>query len=425
MSARDYLDRGARRERSLLSLQELSNELNVRMDLYEIADVALLNILGHFGCSKAALWILPESSGQDAVLVRGQGLNPNIARAIGTLWTRWLTARPGGIVAPVLVSDLKDLRTIPGLELAESNGLALFVPVIARRRFLGLLALGKRVGGEDFGPLELETLQTSINLLGVALENTGLYNRMVESNRRLRKANEHLQELDRLKSEFLNNMNHELRTPLTIMVAYLDSLIAGEPKESRRFEHLRIVREETEKLSGMLLNVLDFSKLLDDELEIRAELGDARASLDTYYEERRPGITADLRELRFTTATEIPPSIFDRDRLVQIVDCLVDNAVKFTPHGSVIHIRVEPTRRDDREWVRIDVEDDGPGIPADSLPHIFESFRQGDGSQTREHRGMGMGLAFARRLAQKMNADLTVESEIGKGARFSIFLPTG
>ena len=412
------------KEMSLLSLLELSNELNALKDLYEIAEVALFNLLGHFQCSRGAFWLVADDPGKDAVLVRSAGIQAPVARAVGAAWTRWFTQRPDSILDAILVSDLEHVMTVPGLDLAKEAGIELFAPVSARKNFLGLVALGKRIGGSEYGALDREVLQASLNLLGVSVENTNLYNRMVENNRRLRRANDQLQDLDDLKSEFLRNMNHELRTPLTIIAAYLDAVIGNEEKGTTKYEQLEIVRGQTAKLHGMLLNLLDFSKL--DEIEIQGERSDVVGVLRRFHRDRRPGITADLREFRFSAASDVPPAIFDRARLEQIIDTLVDNAAKFSPQGSLIKLRVEGEKDEDGDdWVRIDVEDNGPGIPAERLPHIFESFRQGDGSVTREHGGMGIGLAFARQLALKMKGRLDVETEIGKGTVFTVRLPTG
>lgn len=410
------------RELGLLSLLELSNELNVRADVFEIADVGLFNLMGHFGCARGALWLLADDSPQGAVLVRAQGMPDSVAQGLGTLWMRWFATRSSAISEPVLVDDLRDLGSLPGLDLAVQANIALFTPVAVRSRMLGLLALGRRVGGGDFGLLEREVLQASLNLVAVAMDNTNLYNRAVENNRRLRRANEQLTEMDRIKSEFLSNMNHELRTPLTIISAYLDVVIASERDESCR-DHLRIIKEQTTHLHSMVLNVLDFSSLARDDLEIRTVRGDVKEVLREYYVDRRPGVTAELRELVFSGASDVPPALFDRQRLLQIVDSLVENAVKFTPPGARIHLRVEAEPAPGRDRVRVDVEDNGPGIPPDRLPHIFESFRQGDGSGTREHGGMGLGLALAKQLAEKMNGELTVSTEIGTGTVFTLRLP--
>jgi signal transduction histidine kinase len=195
------------------------------------------------------------------------------------------------------------------------------------------------------------------------------------------------------------------------------------PADGPAPEHLRVVREQAAHLHSLVVNVLDFASLTRDALEVRTERGSVKEVLAEYYAERRPGVTSRLREFVFSTATDLPYALFDRARLVQIVDTLVENALKFTDAGTRIHLRVEPDRSGDREVVRIDVEDGGPGIPEDRLPHIFESFRQGDGSSTRERGGMGLGLALARTLAEKMGGQLDVQSQIGRGTVFSLKLP--
>jgi signal transduction histidine kinase len=145
--------------------------------------------------------------------------------------------------------------------------------------------------------------------------------------------------------------------------------------------------------------------------------------LERYFEERRPGIAAGLRELRFSAAANVPPALCDAARLVQVIDALVENAAKFTPQGSQIHLRVENAVEHEREWVRIQVGDNGPGIPSERLPVIFDSFRQGDGSETRAQGGVGIGLALAKKLIEEMGGSLSVASEIGQGTTFSLLLP--
>lgn len=410
-------------ELSLQSLLELGHELAERNDLFEIADVALFNLMGHFGCARSALWIVPEGGG-DVALLRCHGLASTSARTVGISWTKWLSERPSGLREPVLVADVRSIASVPGLALAETNDLTVLAPLATRRRFVGLVALGRRVSGQAFQSRDLDVLSASLDFLALALENCQTRVRLVESNRRLRVANEGLEEVDRLKSEFLRNLNHELRTPLTVMAAYLDSLLLGEKEDGPRRAHLQVVRAETSKLETMLISLLDFRSLTDEGFEIEAHASDVVSALRAYADECRPGVTAGLRELRFGAAADVPLALCDPRRVVQIVDCLVDNATKFTPQGSVIQIRVESDAASSGARVRVDVRDDGPGIPPQRLPGIWKPFQQGDGSETRRHGGLGLGLPLARRLAELMRAELHVESEPGKGASFSLLLPT-
>jgi signal transduction histidine kinase len=109
--------------------------------------------------------------------------------------------------------------------------------------------------------------------------------------------------------------------------------------------------------------------------------------------------------------------------VAQVLDLLVENAVKFTPAGTPIALRVSGHVEDGRTWARIDVADHGPGIDPDDLARLFQPFRQADGSATRAVGGLGMGLATARRIADRMNALLVASSDPGSGTTFSLLLP--
>jgi signal transduction histidine kinase len=109
--------------------------------------------------------------------------------------------------------------------------------------------------------------------------------------------------------------------------------------------------------------------------------------------------------------------------MLQVVDAHVDNAVKFTPEGSRIDLSVTTAEREGRRWIRVDVADDGPGIATDHMSVLFESFSQVDGSATRKVGGMGLGLAVARQLAERMDGALTAASKPGQGSVFCLYLP--
>lgn len=415
-------DPSAQRQLGLLALLELSNELNVRSSVFELADIALFNLLGHFGCSRGAIWLLPERRSDDAVLVRTQGLPEAVARGLGSLWGPWYRRR--GALADCVVVEKAEADDPPGGKLLADDGkIALFAPLSSRRDLIGMVALGHRVGGGGFDLIDREILEAELNLLGIAIQSTSMYSRAMENNRRLRLANEKLREADRAKSEFLQNMNHEFRTPVTILTSYVEMMQNMDPGNEVLAEHLRVVAEQASGLHSMLTNLLDFSMLEKDALEIHAERSDVRELLARFHRERQPGASAELREFLYSAATDVPPAIHDRERTVQIVETLVDNAMKFTPPGSRVLLRVEFERSGEREFVRIDVEDDGPGIAEDRQESVFESFRQGDGSTTREHGGIGLGLALARRLALEMNGNLSLVSTPGEGATFSLRLP--
>jgi len=357
-------------------------------------------------------------------MLRSYGVRKQWARALGTACGPDLSRHIQGTEAPMRVEDLTEVLGPAGSKLAEQAGISLIVPIHARGKLFALIALGARVDGRPFEDVELQILQISLGMIGVALENTGLYNRLQEKHRQLRVANDNLKELDRLKSEFLRNVNHELRTPLTIIIAYVNFLLEQEEEKSQRHEFLDTINEESLKLKALLEKILDFSAISRDKLELHLEAGDPEELLRAFHRDRLPGVAESLHEFNLEVEENIPLARLDRHRLRQILDTLVDNAVKFTPPGSNITLRLGRLEEEGRVWARIDVVDDGPGLAPERLPQIFDSFRQGDGSVTREVGGLGMGLAFARELAENMGARLRVESQLGQGATFTILLST-
>jgi len=163
-------------------------------------------------------------------------------------------------------------------------------------------------------------------------------------------------------------------------------------------------------------NLLDYSAFSTNGVALNLTDGDVGAMVRQYADARRPGVLQGLRELLVEIHPDVPRVRFDDRRLAQILDALVDNAVKFTPAGTRIVLRTAA----DESSVRIEVEDNGPGIPSERMGLVLEPFRQVDGSPTREVGGLGLGLAVARQIAEQMGARLEVQSEVGVGTMFRV-----
>jgi signal transduction histidine kinase len=412
-----------RREHSLLALFELSHELSVSLDAYAIADLALLNLLGHFGTPRAALWILPEEAPRQPVLVRAHGLGEELGRAIGVGLAPQLAGDPDAEPATIELAEWARAVRAPGAALAVEHDLALLAPTRTHGRVAGMVALGTRPSGEPYAAIDRDHLAAAAGMVGVAIENTRLYHRTLESNRQLREANERLAELDRLKGEFLQSVNHELRTPLAVIQGYASCMVEAQGIDAGQRRALEVMIEECQKLAGMVQNMLDFSEATSGALALAIEPVELRPLLIACAEGRRPGVVEGLRELDLSLADALPPARCDARRLLQVLDALLDNAVKFTPHGTRIRLTADRASGDGGEWLRVAVEDNGPGIPPRHLAVLFEPFRQADGSTTRTRGGMGMGLALARQIVERMEGSLEVRSELGRGTSFAILLP--
>ena len=239
----------------------------------------------------------------------------------------------------------------------------------------------------------------------------------------LRAANERLQELDRLKDDFVSTVSHELRTPLTSIRAF-GEILQDDPDMSlrKRREFLDVIVKESERLTRLINQVLDLSKIeggwgewaLKD-LEIGQIVEDAANATSQLFSER--GI-----RLKKKPASEPCPVKGDADRLIQLVINLLSNAVKFTdPDRGGVTISWRMT---ERGYVELRVKDCGPGIPPQEQARIFEKFHQISDQQAGKPKGSGLGLAICQRIADLHWGSIRAESKVGHGATFIVQLPS-
>lgn len=411
-------------DHSLQALIELSAEIHAAGDLYRVAELGLLKFMGHLGTASAALWIISKKT-REPVLIRSLGIPERFATAIGELCLPKIINTSADDPGPTFVKDLTAVLDSQAMSLINRANIMLFGTLFSSGEPIGAIVLGKRVTGSPYQDSQLRVLEASLHHLGVALENTLLYASILEQNRELRQAREKLDELDQLKQEFLNNMHHEVRTPLNIMMSYLQLALDRIPADDEKREMLEPVVEQAGKLGGMLENLLTFQEIRNENVVLEVSRQDVASLVKSYFEERRPGVALDLRELTLRTAPELPDAVCDPERLLQILDALVENAAKFTPQGSRIGLRLSARKQDGQGWVCVEVVDNGPGIPAERLNIVREPFRQLDGSVTRDVGGIGLGLALAQELTERMGGRLDLESEVGLGTTCRLLLPVG
>lgn len=257
------------------------------------------------------------------------------------------------------------------------------------------------VPGQD----EIGSLAANINAMLVALE----------------QANKKLDQANRLKSELLSNMSHELRTPLNAIMGYTSMLIedtVGQDNNGVK-AMLERIEENGDRLLTLVNKILDLNKLEAGQLEIIKEPVSMAALVSAW--DARFQILAASKQLTFSTiiAPDFPPLIYaDADRLTQLVNNLLANAIKFTRQGS-IQLKL---KADGTHWT-LEVEDTGIGISPDDQDIIFAEFHQISSGTTRQYEGTGLGLALVRRLTQAMGGSIQVHSELGKGSTFIITLP--
>jgi signal transduction histidine kinase/DNA-binding response OmpR family regulator/HAMP domain-containing protein len=237
------------------------------------------------------------------------------------------------------------------------------------------------------------------------------------------------------KSEFLANMSHELRTPLNSLLILSDQLSRNPDQNlsSRQVEFARTIHASGNDLLALINDILDLSKIESGTVVV--DVGDVKVRDVVDYVDRSFRHVAESRRLMFDleVAPGTPRSLqTDAKRLQQILKNLLSNAFKFTERGRVrLRLRaaaegwtpgIEPLDRA-RAVIALSVEDTGVGIAAEKQQIVFESFQQADGSTSRKYGGTGLGLAISRELARVLGGELKLQSEVGKGSTFTLFLP--
>ncbi|MCC6554410.1 MAG: PocR ligand-binding domain-containing protein [Polyangiaceae bacterium] len=264
------------------------------------------------------------------------------------------------------------------------------------------------------------------------------YRELTEKNTELQAAYDRLKELDRLKSNFLATVSHELRTPLTSIMGYSEMLAEGigGPLAAEQLEFVQTIRTKSDQLLGLIMSLLDLSKLESGTMMVRrgeVTIGEVLADAASTI---APTASKKGVHLRVTTEEDLPLVLGDGDRLRQVFINLAENAVKFTePGGSVVLsakaivedpddlpglVLVAPLRNE----VEVRVSDTGIGIPESQRARVFDPFYQIDQSSTREHGGTGLGLSIVKRLIEAHHGAIRIEHNHPRGAVFVVTLPT-
>ncbi|MET0554698.1 MAG: ATP-binding protein [Vicinamibacteria bacterium] len=368
----------------------------------ELADAGLVHVIepdGQRRCAAAAHAVHEREPALVALCeatLRGPGAVP-LARALGAdeparieeigSWFR--SASP---VETELLSTL------------DVTG-AVSAPLHSRGRFLGRLTLLSCGSGRPPGSQDLRLAVEVADRTALALDGARL---LAEAQR-----------LNRVKDEFLAMLSHELRTPLGAVLLWAD-LLASERLEAGPARAAEMIGRSTRSLSLLIEELLDVSRIVAGKLTIDPHSTLLRSLVEGVVEGARPAAAGKGLKLELTVRGDFPVTWADSNRLRQVFDNVITNAVKFTPTGGEIGVTLE--RLEGR--ARIRVRDSGVGMRPELLPQVFERFRQGDSSSRRVQGGLGLGLTIAQHILDLHDGRISAWSEgEGRGSTFTIELP--
>ncbi|MBN1976212.1 MAG: GAF domain-containing protein [Anaerolineae bacterium] len=319
---------------------------------------------------------------------------------------------------PILLPDTAehpDWVSIPGWEQLRSY---VSVPVRIAGQAVGFLNVGGAQPGQ-FSSADAQRLEAFADHAATAIENARLFQDALRQGDELEIAVARLQELDRLKSEFIQNVSHELRSPLTLIRGYADLLDGGELGElqSEQKKPVEIIARRAQMLGGLvediILILLAETRTLEREPVTLDEL--AVAAVEDFQDAaEKAGL-----ELKTEIAPGVPAVSGTTLHLRRVLDNLINNALKFTPAGGSISVSVQSNAT----HVILQVKDTGIGIAPDQQKRIFERFYQVDGSTRRQYGGVGLGLALVKEIVEAHGGVVSVESQENEGSTFTVTLP--
>jgi signal transduction histidine kinase len=298
------------------------------------------------------------------------------------------------------------------------------VPLVVRGDVVGALSIG-RFEVHDFEPDDITVAQAFAEQVAAAVHNARLYRSVRQQAEALETAYGQLTDMERQRTDYYSLIVHDLRAPLTIASGYLELLedeVGSGPLNDQQRMMLTGVRQATERMLTLANDLLDYSKIEAGFLSISPSKVDLVELLKTEVEELRMLAASNRQRL-----TWIPPLVpvfvhADPHRLRQVINNLVMNAVKYTPSGGQIEVRV----KSDAGQARVEVQDNGPGVPVALQPGLFEAYRQLPmASSSRPIKGTGLGLFIVRHLVAAHGGQVGVVSsgEPGEGSTFWFSLP--
>jgi signal transduction histidine kinase len=330
---------------------------------------------------------------------------------------------------PLLIGDLQPYaaRMHPHnqrlLRLTGTKSL-LAVPLKTKERILGSMIVD-RTEEHSFTREDLDLMVTFAHQVAIALDNASAYQQIEELNvgleAKVRERTKELEQADRLRSQFLSHVSHELKTPMTSIKGFLqnmlDGLTGGVNDKQRRY--LSRMLENSDRLIRMIEDLLDRTRIQTGKLELAPAVLDLGQCVAEVVEQLRPLAQAKRQSLDALLPNEPLLVWADRDRLVQIVINLVQNAMKFTPEDGHITVTVE---KENHRHAGVAVRDTGPGIPPDCLEKIFDPFFRVSATRTTT-KGLGLGLSIVRTLVELHGGTIEAHGCEGGGAEFRFTLP--
>lgn len=400
------------RVKDLKAINVIASILSRSLDLNDVLNGAMDEVVKTMGVDVAGVYLLNESDGL-LHLEACRGVSVDLIRAVDKLKVgEGVSGRAVESGKPLVVQDVPAYQGVMRSAVRESGLKTLVsIPLRAKNAVLGALSIGCNTA-KVFSDGEINLLSSICSHIALSIDNIRLYEEQ--------KVNlEKIEEANRRKTEFVSGVSHELRTPLASIKGFTSTVRSDKAMDEKtRDEFLKIVEDETDRLTRLIEDLLDLSRIESGRLKIKEEKIDIAPLIKKCVE----GLMVQSEErniqLQLMVPDSLPEILADRDKITQILINLLSNAIKYTQNGG--KVTVMGGSQDGA--VIVEVSDTGVGISKENLPHIFERFFRIEKPGI-EAKGTGLGLSIAKALAEVFHGRVDVKSEPGRGSTFSLTLP--
>ncbi|MBN2389555.1 MAG: GAF domain-containing protein [Anaerolineae bacterium] len=402
------------------AVYEIGNDISASLDLFTVLTRVATHARELLEAEDSEVYLIEEETQtlRAIVALNERGNEPKTTTLnIGEGIVGCIVQNGHGEVVDDVEEDLRAIVT--PLSTSAQHHSMVCAPLVFNNQVIGALALSRRRTQEQFNQADLDFLTSLAPQAAIAIENARIYRNEQQRATQLARALDQQRHLDSLKDQFVQNVSHELRTPIAIARGYAEMLDSGELGN--------LGQDQQEAISVIARRMRLLTRLVDDinmilELESEpvvkqtvnlAELVDMAV---THHTER-------AEKLMLTLTSEIAPDLptmrGNPGHLSRMLDNLLDNALKFTPEGGVVQVKLTH----ESAALHLDVSDTGIGIPEKQLPQLFQRFYQIDGSMSRRYGGTGLGLALIKQIVEAHGGIVRVTSTINRGSTFHVILP--